>query len=152
MASLPLTLVAAAGRKCSVEFVVRESGTCPAREFWEACEQIREGSKLKPDSTARAKFAVLFQEMADNGALSPKRFKKEMGKLFAFAQEVRNVQIRFPCFQDGSKWIVTSGFQKPGAQSGKGQWPDSEVKKAEDMMAEYFRRKQAASSKTGASQ
>lgn len=144
MASPPLTIVIARGRACSVEFAVRESGACPGRHFWEVdCEAIHEGSKRKPKPTARAKFAVLFQEMADNGAISPKRFKKEMGTFFAFSHEVRNIQLRFPCFQDGTKWIVTSGFPKPGAQSGLGKWPDSEIKKAEEIKAEYFSRKNA---------
>jgi hypothetical protein len=143
MASPALTIIAARGR-CTVEFVVRQNGSCPAKEFLEVdCEQIREGSKNKPDSTARAKFLMLFQQLAVTGHLSPKRFKKEMGKLFAFSHVVRNTQIRFPCFQDGAKWIVTHGFPKPGSQKRLGKWPESQVKRAEELMAEYFARKQA---------
>ena len=144
MASHALTVVAAKGRACTVEFAIRRSGDCPGQDFFEDdCERIREGSKAKPGSTARARFGFLFQQMANSGQLSPKRFYKEMGKLFAFAHEVRNIQIRFPCFQGGEKWIVTHGFAKPGAQRGLGRWPDSEVNKAEEVMAEYFLRKQA---------
>jgi len=136
--------VIATGRSCPVAFAVKESGSCPGREFFEGeCEQIREGGKHKPEATARGRFAVLFQQMANYGNVSPKRFKKEMGALFAFSHEVANTQIRFPCFQDGVKWIVTHGFCKPGAKKGRGQWPDSEVKRAEEIMAEYFRRKQS---------
>ncbi|MGI8979199.1 MAG: hypothetical protein ACR2FY_08235 [Pirellulaceae bacterium] len=146
---IPLTVIVAKGRWGTVEFVVRLSGGCPARTFFEKdCEEIREGNKHKPESTARARFALLFQDMANYGQISQKRFKKEMGKLFGFSHEVSNKQIRFPCFIDGAKWIVTHGFSKPGAQKGRGAWPDSEVKRAEEIMAEYFLRKRALENNT----
>jgi Phage derived protein Gp49-like (DUF891) len=107
-------------------------------------EQIREKGKDDPQATARARCMVVFQIMANYGRVSPKRFKKEMGKLYAFRHEVKNLQIRFPCFQDGDKWIVTHGFVKPGAQKKKGDWPDSEVARAEKIMAEYWTRKKRA--------
>jgi hypothetical protein len=142
MDTIPRTIVAARGGACTVEFVVRSSGNCPAQSFLnDDCEQIREGGKGEPESTARAKFQFLFQQMANYGNIAPKRFKKEMGKFFAFRHTVRNVQIRFPCFVDGDKWIVTHGFSKPGAQRGLGTWPSSEVKRAEELMREYFKRK-----------
>jgi len=150
MASHPLTIVIASGASRTVEFVVRQNGACPGREFLDGeCENIREGSKNKPESTARAKFEFLFQRMADYGDVSPKRFKKEMGKFYAFVNEVRNQLVRFPCFQDGSKWIVTHGFIKPGAKKGLGNWPDAEVRRAEEIMGEYFFRKNILGKRPG---
>ncbi len=70
------------------------------------------------------------EQMADYGSVSPKRFKKEMESFYAFRHEVRNVQIRFPCFQDGNRWVLTHGFIKPGAQKGMGEWPSAEVERA----------------------
>jgi hypothetical protein len=84
---------------------------------------------------------VLFQQMANSGNVSPKRFKKEMGPFFAFRHEVRNVQLRFPCFQDGNKWIITQGFIKPGAKGGLGAWPQSEIDRADELREVYFQRK-----------
>src|SRR6478672_7520350 len=127
MASPPITVTVARGNSCTVEFAIRPSGACPAKDFFEGeCEQIREGGKHKPESTARAKFTFLFQQMADCGNLSGKRFKPEMNGLSAFSHEVRNIQIRFPCFRDGGAWIVTHSFCKPGARKGLGDWPASQ--------------------------
>ena len=75
------------------------------------------------------------------GNVQSKRFKKEMGKLYAFRHEIDNRQIRFPCFQDGNRWILTHGFIKPGAQKKKGKWPQGEIDRAGSIGAEYFRRK-----------
>ncbi len=141
----PITKVIARGNACMVECVVCLSGEAPAEEFLQnELELIREKGKDDPQTTARARFMVLFQMMANYGRVSPKRFKKEMGKLYAFKHEVKNLQIRFPCFQDGHKWIVTHGFIKPGAQKKKGDWPDSEVARAEKIMAEYWARNKQA--------
>jgi len=138
----PLTDIVASGAWGIVECVVLASSQIPAKDFLEnECETIREGGKSKPQSTARARFMMLFQQMADNGSLSPKRFKSEQGRLFAFSHEVRNVQIRFPCFQDGNRWLLTHGFLKRGAKKGLGKWPQSEVERAERIMNDYFRRK-----------
>jgi hypothetical protein len=126
----------------TVECAVRPNGHAPAEEFLNTeLENVREKGKYEPLATARARFLVLFDQMADHGRLSGKRFSKEMGQLYAFKHEVRNVQIRFPCFQDGKRWILTHGFFKPGAQKKKGKWPASEVARAEEIMSEYFQRK-----------
>lgn len=77
--------------------------------------------------------------MANFGRLSPKRFDKEMRDLYAFKFEARNVQIRFPCFPDGRKWIVTHGFRKPGAKKGRGKWPQEEINRALEIQREYYR-------------
>jgi hypothetical protein len=142
---IPLTILAARGAAGTVEFAVLRAGKCPAQEFFELdCENIREGGKDEPETTARARFAFLFQQIANHGNLSPKRFKKEMGDFFAFRHEVRNIQIRFPCFRDGTRWIVTHGFRKPGARRGLGAWPKSEVDRAKEIRAQYLARQNEA--------
>lgn len=146
---IPLTVLVARGAAGTVEFAVLRSGKCPGREFFELdCEEIREGGKDDSGTTARARFAVLFQQMANHGSVSAKRFKKEMGDFSAFRHEVRNIQIRFPCFRDGTRWIVTHGFRKPGAKRGLGEWPKSEVDRAKAIRDEYIaRRKEAQNTK-----
>jgi hypothetical protein len=104
-------------------------------------EAIREKGKDQPQATAAARFLVLFQQMADNGRVSPKRFGSEPENLWAFKHEVRNQQIRFPCFPDGRRWILTHGFVKPGAKRGLGRWPEREIRRALEVRAEYFERK-----------
>jgi hypothetical protein len=137
-----LTKLVATGGACTVECVIRRSGECPTETFLlNDLAFVREKGKADPQSTATARFMQLFQQMADCGNVSNKRFKKEMGKLYAFRHEVSNQQIRFPCFQDGNKWILTHGFIKPGAQKGKGAWPPSEVTRANAIMEEYFAHK-----------
>jgi hypothetical protein len=115
-----------------VEFAVLVSGSVPAKEFLE--EELNDA--------ARAKFLVLFQQMADYGRVSPKRFKSEMKKLCAFRHEIGNRQIRFPCFRDEQSWILTHGFFKPGAKNGLGKWPQSEIDRAERIMDDYWQRKE----------
>jgi hypothetical protein len=134
----PLTELVAEGTWGTVEFAVRQSGGVPAKEFFDSLP-----GKAKP------RFAVLFQHMANYGSVSDKRFKKEMGKLFAFRHEVGKRQIRFPCFQDGNRWILTHGFFKPGAQKGMGKWPEREIKRAQEMETEYWARKKQAETTRG---
>jgi hypothetical protein len=141
------THVIANGAWGSVEFVVLRSGKIPAKEFFDNdCKEIREKGADEPAATAQARFAFLFQQMANYGPkeMPKKRFSKEMGKLWAFRHEVSNIQIRFPCFQDGNAWIVTHGFVKPGGKKGLGKWPESEVFRAEGIEAEYRSRTKAA--------
>jgi hypothetical protein len=142
MARHPLTVVIVEGKSCSVEFAVRTNGSCPGREFFEGeCKEIREGPKTKPESSAHDKFMLLFQQMSEHENLSPKRFKKEKGKFFAFSHEVKNIQIRFACFLDGSRWVITHGFCKPGSKKGLGKWPEAQNMRAEEIRDEYFIRK-----------
>jgi hypothetical protein len=138
------TVIVARGNWGTVECVVRNSGQVPARDFLQNdLEQITEGGKHKPQATARARFMVLFQMMADSGSVPPKRFGKEMGRLFAFKHEVRNIQIRFPCFQDRKCWMLTHGFQKPGAKKKLGAWPKAEIDRAAEIKGEYYQQLQA---------
>ncbi|HJT33612.1 MAG TPA: type II toxin-antitoxin system RelE/ParE family toxin [Pirellulales bacterium] len=139
------TLIVASGAWGTVEFAVLQSGRIPAKVFFDVdCKQIREKGADEAQATAQARFVNLFQHMANYGPaeMPDKRFKKEMGNLWAFRHEVANIQIRFPCFRDGNAWIVTHGFAKPGAQKGLGDWPPSEVYRAQSIEAEYRQRKQ----------
>ncbi len=113
-------------------------GSSPARDFLQESADVREKGKDRPDATAQAKLMVLFDQMAMHGKVSYKRFSREVGKIYAFKCEVRNIQIRVACFQDGNKWILTHGFKKQGAQSGLGKWPKSEIERAEFIMNTYF--------------
>lgn len=128
---------------------MRLNGEVPAQEFLEKeLEQIREKGKDKPEGTARARFMVLFQHMANYGpsGLTSKRFRSEMKGFCAFCHEVRNSQIRFPCFPDGPQWVLTHGFIKPGAKKGRGKWPQSEIDRALEIRGEYFQRKKSGQS------
>jgi hypothetical protein len=138
------TILVSRGNWGTVECVVRDSGVAPARDFLERdLEQLKEGGKHKPQATARARFMVLFEMMANSGAVPSKRFGKEMGRLFAFKHEVRKVQIRFPCFQDGKRWMLTHGFIKPGAKKKLGNWPQTEVDRANAIKGEYYEQQKA---------
>lgn len=134
-----------------MECVIRPSGEAPAKDFLEKdLERISEKGKDEPQATARAHFMALFDRMASYGdRLMGKRFKKEMGVLYAFKSEVKNLQIRFPCFRDGNKWILTHGFIKPGGKKGLGTWPKTEVDRAEKIMNEYLQAKEKAEDKKG---
>ena len=112
----------------TVDFAVLANGSVPAKDFLDGLS-----------ASAKATFLEDFQKMADYGVVPRKRFKKEMGTLFAFRNV--NLQVRFPCFRDGKSWILTHGFYKPGAQKGKGQWPRSQTERAEAIEAQYRTRK-----------
>jgi hypothetical protein len=136
-----LTVIVAEGDWGTVECAVLASERVPAMLFL---------ADLQDKIAAR--FMVLFDQLAKYGRISPKRFKKEMGRLFAFRHELGKRQIRFPCFQDGNRWILTHGFIKPGAQKGQGDWPRSELDRAENIMGEYFERKKATRNQRGGPQ
>ena len=70
-----ITEIVARGSWGTVECAVRQSGEIPAKDFL--------ANELQGEACAR--FMHLFQQMADYGRISPKRFKSEMGKLFAFS-------------------------------------------------------------------
>jgi len=123
--------------------VVLASGKSPAADYLAELKSLREKKKSEPESSAFARFAILFQQMANYGHVSPKRFGPEMDGFYAFKHEVRNRQIRFPCFQDGHLWVLTHGFQKPGAKKNLGDWPPAQKARAREIRAEYFERKQA---------
>lgn len=120
-------VVAAAGAWGTVECVRRRNGSVPAREFLES---------LRGDA---AVFFALFDEMASDGrTTNPDRFSHEMGRIYGFKHKIGNRQVRFACFQDSNRWILTHGFFKPGAQRRLGVWPQRELKRANRLMAEYL--------------
>ena len=126
----PLTENVARGGWGTVEFAVLESGEVPAKTFYEETMTKEE----------RMAFAVVFQQMADYGIVPKKKFSS-YGSMSTF-RDVR-LQIRFPCFRDGQKWILTQGFYKPGAKKKKGQWPKSEIKRFETTKKQYEDRKKS---------
>jgi hypothetical protein len=140
-----LTLDAATpGLWGAVRFVVLRSGKSPGKEFFDGeCEQIH--VKGNRQATAKVKFLVLFQKMANDGpeAMPRRHFKKEMGHLWAFTHEIGNVQIRLPCFRDGDAWLITTGFKKKGAKKGLGKWRQEDIDRAEAVESEYRQRKAA---------
>ncbi len=96
----------------------------------------------------RARFLVLFQQIANYGFLQAKRFKKEMGDFSAFRHEINNLQYRFPCFRIGNSWIITHGFIKPGARNKKlGDWPQQEIVRTKDIQKGYLDRKKSSGAK-----
>ena len=132
-----LTRIVAQGAWGTVEAVILDNGSCPAVEFFlNELEDIREGGKGEDESSAKARFAVLFQNMANAGEVPKKRHKSEMDGFYAFRHEVKNIQIRFPCFRDGKRWVLTHGFTKKTEK-----WQQQEVVRAQRIRAEYYLRK-----------
>jgi hypothetical protein len=114
----------------TVEFAVRASGAIEARDYLASLER-----------KAQAKFLGLFKQMAKTGKISnPSRFSHESGKIYGFKFNHRNRLFRFPCFQIANRWLLTHGFDKPGAQRGAGAWPQSQLDKARNIMQEHIAR------------
>jgi hypothetical protein len=144
MNGVELTRLFVRGAACEVHYAVRTNGNCPAQEFLlDECEKIRAGSKNKPDSTARHALEFLFVHLSQFGPMHmpPKRFQSKMDGFFAFRLEIKRMQVRMVCFRDDANWILTNGFVKPGAQKGRGEWPEAEVDRAKAIRAEYYIRK-----------
>jgi hypothetical protein len=121
-------VIAAEGDWGFVECVRTKNGKCPARDF--LMDTLVDDADI---------FLVLFDEMADDGRVKNSvRFGPEQGNIYAFKQKIGNKQVRFACFSDGNRWVLTHGFFKPGAQRGKGKWPKKEIDRAEALRKEYF--------------
>jgi hypothetical protein len=141
MTPIPLRILLEDGRWGEVAAVVTASGKCPAKEFLEQDLDQLVVSKGPPVSTARERCHGYFFEMAEYGRMSRKRFKAEMNGFSAFSFEIKNKQVRFPCFRDGNCWIITHGFFKPGAKKKLGEWPQEHVTRANNLRTEYKSRK-----------
>lgn len=137
----PLTVSVVKGVWGTVECVVLGSGKCPAREFLQELKGRHMGID-RPQTNAFARFLPLFHEMAEAGQVRRSRFGPEAEGFYGFKHSFRNQQIRFACFQDGSKWLLTHGFDKPGAQKGRGRWPSTEIDRARKIRDEYYKRKE----------
>jgi hypothetical protein len=112
-------------------------------------KKLRRKGKDEPLASAQDAFVALFIQMARFGQVPKSRFKSEMRGFHAFRDEICGKQIRFPCFQDGNKWIITHGFFKPGARrGGLGEWPPTEVDRAVNLREVYFERKRASQPST----
>ena len=109
------------GPKRTIAFAIRLDGSCPAREFLEGLSDSDE-----------SKVANLFRWMADHGEIkNGQKFKRLDGPIWEF----KSHQIRIPCFQDGTIWVLTHGFRKKSDQA-----PKSEVARAHDIHSEYLSR------------
>jgi hypothetical protein len=124
----PERRLAAEGPACRVEWAVGMNLRAEGEEFFHTL-----------DAKAQAKFLALFQQMANDGEIpNPSRYSHESGNIFGFKWEYKRRLLRFACFERGRDRIITSGFYKPGAQRGKGKWPQSEIDRAERIRAEYM--------------
>jgi phage-related protein len=83
------------------------------------------------DNKMQKKLAVIFQRMADFGALAENRFK--MLEDSDGISEFRCDEHRLLCFHDGPVWILTHGFPKSGQKTPKGQ-----IARAKTIRAEYI--------------
>lgn len=128
----PLVKLIASGVWGSVVCLVRENGNCPTEDFLD---------ELRQDADAFANCMALFDEMAQNGQVGARNHGREQVE-FSFKIEINRRQFRFPCFRDGNTWVISFGFQKPGAQKGRGRWRDEHNAKARRLMNEYWDRKE----------
>jgi hypothetical protein len=141
VASYPLTRLIQRGRWGEVRAVVCGNGKCWTVDFLlEEMDLIKLGH-APAVTTARDKCLEWFQVLADEGKLPPKRFRNEALSFLACAFEIGNKQIRFPCFRDGRQWIITHGFEKPGAKKKLGAWPPEQIDRADGLRKEYEYRK-----------
>src|SRR4051812_15371928 len=90
-------------KKRSVEYAIRNDGTCPAEEFI-----------LGLTPRLQTRLLALFDHMAREGEtnISGKLFRNEEGEFHAFASESERGHVRLPCFQVHDRWIITHGFIK----------------------------------------
>src|SRR5688500_8572614 len=129
----PLTIPLATGTMGSVVSFVQANGNCPTVEFLEELKLLKIASE-GVDVTVYDKCIAMFR-LAAQGSMS--RLKKEaVGH--AFGIEIKRMQFRFPCFRDGNTWVVTFGFQKQGAQQGKGKRRKQDNDRAQRLMDEYW--------------
>lgn len=115
------------GRRKSIEYAVCADGSSPAREFVA-------GLSLAD----QAKILNLFRWLADHGEIkNGQKFKRLDGPIWEFKAH----QIRIPCFQDGSAWVLTHGFIKKSDRA-----PRSEIDRAYRIQAEDLARKRPKAS------
>jgi len=137
----PLAALIAHGRWGNVRAVVCSNGKNWTFEFLDNELEPLIVDK-DPVTTARDRCLEWFALLAEEGTLPSKRFRNEAASFLSCCFEIRNKQIRFPCFRDGNEWIVTHGFFKPGAKKGLGKWPPEQVERAVRLRNEYKQRKQ----------
>jgi hypothetical protein len=125
----------AARGQWDVEFARSAAGRYEAEEFLDGLHETL-GEEIA--RKAKAKFVWLFTQMATRGRITKaNRFSRESGKVYGFKYNVSNHLLRIACIQDGKTWVLTHGFDKPGAQKGKGAWPPEEITRATRLMEEH---------------
>ncbi len=139
--SAPKIRYAAKGPWGSVQFAISANGKALAEMFFDGLPDLLgrgKGTKLGLGDKAKAKFAVIFQTLANTGTVPNRsRFSPEQGKIYGVKHEQGKKLIRFACFQEGNCWVLTHGFFKPGAKKDLGKWPQEQIKRAERIMAEH---------------
>lgn len=118
--------IIARGTHGTVRFAVRLSGRRPAKRFLE--EILRKSPKKY------AKFLVRFSSVANGVILDGGKFKL----LGASIWEFKVSSIRVLCFQDGSEWFLTNGFE---GKRGLGQCPKEAIENAKRIRRDHLERK-----------
>ena len=112
------------GKALRLEFYVSTENKAPAEEWLESQSDSRQ-----------SKFAALFAWMGDHGKIwNERKFKHltDSDQIFEFKSE----DGRILCFFFvGKRLILTHGFAKQGDKTPKG-----EIKRAEDIKADFTRR------------
>jgi phage-related protein len=104
----------------AVAYARRLNGNRPALEYIESLEQ-----------SDRAKLAKSFNTMAQVGKIwNTERFRKLRGKIWEFKVYPK---VRVLCFQLGSTWLLTHGFDKE-----TGDTPLRQIERAEQIMKEHI--------------
>jgi len=108
------------GPCAAVAYARRINGKRPALDYIENLE--------KED---RAKLAKSFTKMAQVGKIwNTERFRKLRGKIWEFKVYPK---VRVLCFQLGSTWLLTHGFDKE-----TGDTPPTQIERAEAIMKEHI--------------
>lgn len=117
--SRPLVI---SGVQRTIEYAACADASSPARDFVEAL-----------GASDLAKVLNLFQRLADHGRIeNGQKFKRLDGPIWEF----KSHQIRIPCFQDGSAWVLTHGFIKKSDSA-----PRAEIDRAHRIRSEDLARK-----------
>lgn len=108
------------GTRFCIQYAVRASGSCPAREFYE--------SLSTPD---QAKILALLVRMGDHGQIFNKeKFKKIEG---TGLYEFKSFQVRIICsFQPKRRLVLLHGVIKK-----KDRYDRSDIETAERILAEH---------------
>ncbi len=111
----------------TVEYAVRKEGNIPAKVFVE---------ELPPK--LQRHIRAVFRHVAENKGknVSPDIFAHERDEIWTFKCKLNKRRIRLPCFQKGTRWIITHGFVKPP----KSKWPEQEFTLAFQIMREVVAR------------
>ena len=118
--------IIARGTHGTVRFAVQSNERRPAKRFLE--EILRKSPKKY------ARLLTRFASVANGVILDGGKFKL----LGASIWEFKVSSIRVLCFQDGSEWFLTNGFE---GKRGLGNCPKEAIEKAKRIRREHLKRK-----------